>query len=146
MHLIINHVAELQHVYNTNGCRLVEPFACATVMQICFSILRNACLVSIFCDLLYSRTVKDRGGKPYTEFLTCPCQNSLIDLTQVHPGRYTQRIENYINRSAIFKERHILGTHNFSYNTLVTMPSCHLIPDFHLTFFSDIDFCQTDDA
>ena len=60
-------------------------------------------------------------------------------LSDVHSGRYTQRIQHDIKRTSVWKEWHILNRKYTGNDTLVTMTSGHLITDRDLSLLSDVD-------
>ena len=84
MHLVVNHVTELDHIDNTHSCRLVEPVTCTTVTEISLTISWKACLICVLTDVAEACTVEDRSAELHTELLTSPSENSLVDLTEVH--------------------------------------------------------------
>src|SRR5450759_1357961 len=143
MHLIVNHMAQFKHVYNAYCCRLVESFACATIIEVSFSELGKFCLFGVFSDLSYCSTIENWCREGKSKFLSGPPKNSLVDLSKVHPRRYTQRVQNNINRCAILKERHIFSSYYPGNNTFVTMTTGHFISDFNLTLLSYIYFGKT---
>src|SRR5690349_7284722 len=93
-------------------------------------------------NFFYRSTVEDRSGKPYPELLTRPTQYSLIDLSEVHTGRYTQRVQYHIHRSSVFQERHIFRPYDLGDDTLVPVTSRHLITYLQLTLDSQVNFRQ----
>ncbi len=64
---------------------------------------------------------------------------NLQDLSDVHTGRYTQRIQYDIQRTAVWKEWHILYRKYTGNNTLVTMTTSHLITNGDFSLLCDID-------
>ena len=140
MHLVVDHVAELDHVDDTHGCRLVEPVSCSTIPEVGLAIHRHACLLGIFTDVLDGCTVEDRSAELNSEFLSCPTEHGLVNLTEVHSGRHAERVEDDVHWSSVLEERHILPAHDLRYDTLVTMASGHLVTDSDLSLLCDIDF------
>ncbi len=59
MHLIVNHMAQFKHVDNTNSCRLIESFACSTIIEVSLSKLGKFCLrgADVFPEI-YRRGVR----------------------------------------------------------------------------------------
>src|SRR5512137_1035687 len=143
MHLIFDHMPQFKHINHTYCSRLVKSFTGTAVMKICYTVHRQFCLLGIFSDLVDGGSVEDRSGKLQTKFLTCPSEDSFIDLSKVHSRRYTERIKNNINRCSVLEERHIFLTDDPCNDTFITMTSCHLITYFHLPFFGDIYFRET---
>ena len=48
-------------------------------------------------------------------------------LTDVHSGRYAQRVEHYLERLSVIQERHVFFRQYPGDNTLVSVASCHLV-------------------
>ena len=84
MHLIVNHMAELDHIDHTHGRRLVEIISGAAVTESGLTELRNTCLLGIVANLIDACTVEDRGTEFHTQFLTGPSEYCLVDLAEVH--------------------------------------------------------------
>ena len=59
-------------------------------------------------------------------------------LSDVHTGRYAQRIQYDMYRFAGRQERHVLTCHNTGNDTLVTVTACHLIAFGNLTFLGNM--------
>src|SRR5690554_8237326 len=126
MHLIFHHVAELEHVDDSYRSGLIETFTCSSVVEIGFSECRYFCLVCPYGEVVKRSPVEDGCRKFHSQFFTCPSQHSLEDLSEVHTGRYTQRVQNDIYGCTVGKERHILLTYDSGNNTFVPVTSCHL--------------------
>ena len=60
-------------------------------------------------------------------------------LSDVHSGRYAQRIQNDIQRTAVRQERHIFNRKYTGNNTLVTVTTSHFVTNRNLTFLSNIN-------
>ena len=84
MHLILNHVTQLQEVSDTYCSRLVEALTSLTVIEMSRAETRQTCLVSPLCEVIELCTVKNRGSELHTKALTCSTEDSLKDLTKVH--------------------------------------------------------------
>ena len=84
MHLIVDHVAEFQHVDDTHCCRLVETFTSTTIVQVGTAVTRKACLVGQLVDFLKRCTVEDWSSKVDTQLQASPTKHSFENLTQVH--------------------------------------------------------------
>ena len=82
--------------------------------------------------------VKYRGHDLPAQSLGGHTQVNLQYLSDVHTGRYAQRIEHDVQRSAIRQERHILLRQDAGNNTLVSVTSGHLIAHRDLTALCDI--------
>src|SRR5664280_71230 len=146
MHLIINHMTQFKHVYYAYGCRLIESFACATIIKVGLSEFWKACLFGVFSYLINSSSIENRCREGKSEFLPGPAKNSFVNLPEVHPRRNTQRVQNDINRCTIFKEGHIFSSYNPGNNTFISMTTGHLISNFNLTLLGYIYFSKTDDT
>ena len=53
----------------------------------------------------------------------------LQNLADVHSTRNTKRIQQYVQRGTVLKERHILFRHNLGNNPFVPVPPSHLVTD-----------------
>ena len=60
-------------------------------------------------------------------------------LSDVHSGRYAQRIQNDIQRTAVRQERHIFNRKYTGSNTLVTVTTSHFVTNRNLTFLSNVN-------
>ena len=138
MHLIVDHVTELDHVDHPYGSLLVEALSGTSVIEVSMSESRYPCLIGIFGNLLEGSSVEDRGSKLLAEFLSCPSEYGFVYLTDIHTRRYPKRVEYDIHRSSVLKERHILITYDTGYDTLVTVATSHLVPYFKFTLLSDV--------
>src|SRR5690606_22196069 len=90
--------------------------------------------------LIPAGTVKDRRSKVVSQFQSGPAKSGLIQLTEIHTGRHTQRVQYDINWRTVRKERHILYRHDLGNNTLVTVATGHLVTHLTLTLTGNIDF------
>src|SRR6185437_10799876 len=106
----------------------------------CVTKARQTSFTDMFSNLLYRRSIKDRRSELHTQLLTGPTQNGLVDLTQVHTTRYTQRVQYHVHRRSICEEWHILRSYNLRNDTFITMPSRHLITHLQLPLYSEINF------
>ena len=84
MHLVINHMTELDHIDDSDCRRLVEPVTCTSIPQICLTISWKTCLVCIFADVIKGGTVEDRRAEFESELCSGPTENCLVNLTEVH--------------------------------------------------------------
>ena len=64
---------------------------------------------------------------------------NLQDLSDIHSGRHTQRVQHDIKRTSVRKEWHIFYRKYTGNNTLVTVTSGHLITNGNLSLLCDID-------
>src|SRR5437762_5675594 len=130
MHLIINHVMQLDHVDHTDRGFLMEAFTGFSVIQISVTVSWNAGLLAIISNFINRSSVKNWCRESYSQFFSSPTENSFIDLSKVHTARHAKRIQYNINRSSIFKEWHVFFANNLSHNSFVTMATCHFISHF----------------
>ena len=84
MHLVFNHVTELQEVGHTNGCRLVELLTGLAVVEACGAEARQAGLVGPLGEVVELGTVEDGRSKLHTELTAGSTEDGLEDLTEVH--------------------------------------------------------------
>ena len=82
-------------------------------------------------------TIKDRCEHSEAQCLSCPTEMGLQNLTDVHSGRDTNRVEDNINRCAIGQEGHILFGGNEGNDTLIAMTSGQLITYGDLSFLGN---------
>ncbi len=75
-----------------------------------------------------------------------PAQMSFQYLTDIHSGRYAQRIQHNLYRCTIRQERHIFLAHNAGNDTFITMTAGHLIPFMDFTFLGNVYTDETVDA
>ena len=61
------------------------------------------------------------------------------DLTDVHTGRYAQRVQNDVDRTAVLVMGHILDRTDLGDNTLVTVTTRHLVTRLDATLDGQID-------
>ena len=146
MHLVFHHVAELKHVDDADCRGLVETVAGAAVVEIGLAITGKSCLVGPFVEVIETRTVENRGGELLAEFTASPSENGLEYLSEVHTGRHTQRVEDYVHGRSVFEERHVFLTHDPGDDTLVAVAACHLVADADLTLLCDVDLSHLHNA
>ena len=146
MHLVVNHVTQFDHIDDTDCSILVEPVSCTTVSKMSSSEPRKACLICIITDRVNAGTVENRCTELDAQFGTCPSENGLVNLTEVHTRRHTKRVKNYIYWSTILEERHILLSYDLGNDTLVTMSTGHLVTDSDLSLLGDVNFCKLHDT
>jgi hypothetical protein len=73
------------------------------------------------------------------EDLRCPPEVDFEDLPDVHAGGHAQRVKQDIDRRAVFEERHIFDRDDTGDDTLVTVPTSHLVTDGQWPFGGEID-------
>ena len=84
MHLVFNHVAQLQEVGDTHSGRLVEHFARLTIKQVGRAESWQTSLVCPLLQVFEFGTVENRCGKLHAETLAGSTKDSLENLTEVH--------------------------------------------------------------
>ena len=84
MHLVIDHVSQLDHVDHTDSRRLVEPLTCSAVPEMRLAVSWEAGLVGVVADLLDGGTIEDRRAELQAKPCSGPSENSLVDLSEVH--------------------------------------------------------------
>ncbi len=146
MHLVLDHVAELEHVDHSHGGRLVETLAGAAVIEIGLSVAGHSGLVGPLVEILEGSTVEDRGGKLLAKLAAGPAKHGLEDLAEVHSRRHTQRVQNDIHRRTVSEERHILLAHDARHDTLVAVTAGHLVTHGDLTLLGYIYLGKLHDA
>ena len=77
---------------------------------------------------------------------SAPAQVHFQNLTDVHTARYAKRIENEIDRRAIFEIRHIFDGQDVTHDALVTVTTGHLIADLDLALNCDAHFDDFENA
>ena len=84
VHLVLNHVTQLEEVGNTHCGWLVEALASLAVVEIGRAEARQSGLVSPFCQVVELRTIEDRSGKLHAHLLSCCAKDSFENLSEVH--------------------------------------------------------------
>src|SRR5205814_184441 len=114
-------------------------------------------------DLLLLGTVEDRGGHlgvrrgvtradhpqrllpvrvvavDLPAGLGHPPEVGLQYLADVHPARYTQRVEHDVDRGAVLQERHVLDRQDLGDDALVTVPAGELVAVLDLALLRHVD-------
>ena len=65
---------------------------------------------------------------------------SLQNLTNVHTGWNTERVQTDFDRCTVWQEGHVLFRNNLRDHTFITVTSSHLIADLHLALLGNVDF------
>ncbi|CUP64901.1 Uncharacterised protein [Segatella copri] len=84
VHLILNHMTQLQEVSHTNSSWLVKLLSCLTIIKVSRAETWQACLICPFREIIQFSTIKDRSSKLYTQLFTCSTQDTLEYLTKIH--------------------------------------------------------------
>ena len=144
VHLVIDHVTELEEVGHPNGRGLVEALTGTPVVEVGLTVARQASLVRPGVHIIERSTVEDRCGELAVQTTTRPSQDGLEDLTEVHSRRHPERVEAEVHRRTILEEGHILLADDLGDNTLIPVTTSHLIPDLDLTLLGDVDLGHLD--
>ena len=159
---------ELEVVHDTDGDRVVEGFTGTSVIEDGLAVADHQTLFAgngvdfrkgiLTLRVFVGHNRAGHAGKFHAGgdiFLRCaveygrhdlPAQllggnteMNLQHLTDVHSGRYAQRIQDDVERGTVRQERHILRRQNAGHNTLVAVTTCHLIADGDFSLLCDID-------
>ena len=117
MHLVVDHVVQLEHVDVADGGGLVEAFASFAVIEVGATVFGKACFAHVTVNLLECGTVENRGLETFVEFFACPAQHSLVNLAKVHSRRNAEGVQDDVDRCAVGEERHVFGTYNLGHDT-----------------------------
>ena len=69
----------------------------------------------------------------------CQAQMHFENLTDVHPRRYAERVQDDIDRNTVLVIGHVFLRHDHRDNTLVTVTASHLVARLHATLDGKID-------
>jgi hypothetical protein len=94
----------------------------------------------LFFNVGYRGTVECWGSNSVVEFFGCPTEVGFQNLTQVHTGDNTKRVEDNIYGSTIRQEWHVGLWQNGRDNTFVTVSAGHLVADGNFAQLSDGNF------
>ena len=89
VHLIVDHVTELEEVGDPNRSRLVKLLTRTTIEEVGLTVAGEPCLVSPFVHIVEGSSVKDRSGELAVQTSASPSEDSLENLTEVHSRRHT---------------------------------------------------------
>ena len=103
------------------------------------AVVDGSCSVVQLADILLVRTVEYRCCDLPAERLGYVAEVYLEHLSDVHSGRYAQRVQHDVKRSTVRQERHILLTENSGNDTLVAVTTRHLIADRDLSLLCDVN-------
>src|SRR3989344_1093921 len=70
----------------------------------------------------------------------------LQNLAEVHTARHTKRVQDDINRGAVFHEWHVFNRNDFGNNAFVTMPAGHFVAHGDFADNGDGNLDGSDDA
>ena len=139
MDLIIYQMVQLQHVHVAHRYVVVEVFTGTSVSQRQLTGLGISAFVQQLNDIALVCTVEYRCRDIPALGLCRQSQVNFQYLSDVHSGRYAQRIQHDLQGLAIILERHILFRQNPGDDTLVTVTSGHLIAHVNLSFCRNVD-------
>ena len=146
VHLVIDHVAQFEHVDHAHCRRLVETFARTAVEEVGAAAARYACLCGVLVDLFERCPVENRRGELQSQFTAGPTEHGFVNLAEVHTRRHTQRVQHDVDDRTVFEERHIFVAHHLGHDTFVTVAAGHFIAHAEFTLFRDVNFRKLDDA
>ncbi len=124
----------------------MERLARLTIIQLRAAILRKAGFFHQLIDLVNGSAIENRGSILHAHFLACPTQHGLVNLTQVHTGRHTQRVQHHVNRTTVLKERKILLAHDLGHTTLVTVTTGHLVTNTQFALVGNVNLRHLNNA
>ena len=75
-----------------------------------------------------------------------PAEVRLEDLTQVHPARHAERVEDHVDRGAVLEERHVLDVDDLRDDALVAVAAGELVALGDLALLGDEHAHQVIDA
>ena len=130
---------ELKIIHIADGDGVIEFLTRSAVCKNGFTVLRKACKLKTFADIIFVCTVKYGCAHFPAE---CHCgiaEMHLKHLTDIHTGRYAEGVKNDIKRATVGQERHILLRKNAGNNALVTVTTGHLIADLNFSLLRDIN-------
>ena len=73
VHLVVDHVAQFEHVGHADGGRLVETLARLAVVEVGAAAARDTCLGGILVDLVERSAVEDRRGELHAQLASTIC-------------------------------------------------------------------------
>ena len=165
VNLVVDEVVELQDVHEANRGALMERLASATVVELDLAVRRHPCeefarlarvlptllkvadaLLDVLVrfvdrreDLVLVCTIEDRRGRLEAKHLRRPTKVDFENLTDVHAARHAERIEENVDRSAVFHERHVFLGNDTGDDTLVSVATCHLVADRERALRGEVD-------
>src|SRR5882724_1828331 len=107
VHLIIHHMVQLDDIDDAHGCLLVKPFAGLPIIEIGMAEYGQARFLDMLGYFVDGSPIEDRRSELDPELLPGPSKDGLIDLSEVHTGRYAQWVQHHIHRCSVFQERHV---------------------------------------
>ncbi len=90
-------------------------------------------LVQQLAKLSHLTLLIQHAADPLTQTFRRSTKMSFKDLTNVHPRRYTERVQNDIDGIAKLVVGHVFNRHNRRDNTLVTVTASHLVARLNTT-------------
>jgi len=131
--LSVQPVADIHHtnfVVINNLFRIIicffQPIP-STILDIFPSFVQHPSTSQLGLDFVFGSAVKYRSDGTETQFFSCPSQMNFQYLSDVHTSGNTQRIEDNIDRRAVFQIRHIFDRNHSRNNAFVSVTSRHFI-------------------
>ena len=118
---------ELEIIHIADSDRVVKQFTGAPIAQPGFAISGQSGLLKTIGDVLFVRTVKNRGHDLPTQLCGSAAQMHFKHLSNVHTGRNAQRVEQDVERTPIRQIGHILLRQYARDNTFIAVAARHLI-------------------
>src|SRR5690606_7375205 len=169
--LVVHQVVQLQDVHVAHGYWIRQWITGAAVEQLRLAGVANQAntvtglvgRIQDSADFLFRGTVEDRGGHsggtglawqvrqiadPFRlafngpTLLGSPTQVDFHNLTDVHAAWNTQRVQDDIQRSAVFQEWHVFQRHDARDDTLVTVTACKLVTNGDLALLCHVNADQ----
>jgi len=138
MNFIIDKVTQLEHVNITYSHFVIKALAGTSIKKTYLSMSRKTSPFEFMLHLFISGAIENRRFKLDAQLLCRPAKRCFIKLANVHTTRHTKRVKHNIHRSTIRHKRHILDRQNFTNNTLVTVPSSHLVTYLNFPFLGNV--------
>src|SRR5215469_15215666 len=108
------------------------------------SVLENG--LQLAANDFFARVFLQELADSPAQLVTGPSQMRLQNLPHVHTAGYAQRIQNDLHRRAVSQIRHVLFRQYAGDDTLVAVPSGHLVAHAQLALHGDVDLHQLDHA
>ena len=74
MYLVINKMAQFEHVDITNGNFIIKTLTGTSVKETDFAVYRQTSPFKLFLYFLVGSAIKNRSFKLHSEFFSCPTQ------------------------------------------------------------------------
>ena len=127
MDLVVHQMVQLQVVHIAYGYPVLEGLAGAAVVKHRLAVPVLACLYQHGLYVLLGSAIEYGGSDVPAKGLGGHAQMQLKHLTYIHSGRNAQRVQDYLQGSAVGQERHVLLAHDARDDALVAVAARHLI-------------------